>query len=177
MAGSADFDDDFDNAKAAGTGGTLKKEDLPDGDYEMDIDEVTVKSVKGAPLLVLTLQIVGDSVHAGGTLSHEYWYKSADGSTNEKTMAQLRKDLTTMGFGAEGWGKEGRRFSEEMPKCELVMPGMRLACRKKTNPSGNKTYHNLYLNKRLDDGKPYPIDAATLAELAAAKAVPADPFS
>ena len=176
MSSFTAFDDDFENSKPQGNGGTVKKEDLPDGEYECDIAEVNEKTVRGAPLVVVTLQIVDGQSHAGSTFTHEYWFRKADGSVNDITMNQLQKDLTSMGLEADQWKSQGRRFSTEMPKCILVMKGMRLAVKKKTNPSGGKVYHNVYLNKRLLDGKPNPISATELTRLAAESA-PADPFS
>ena len=169
------YDDDFETAPVGG--GASTKDKIPDGEYVAVVESVTDKELGNQTIVSLKLKILTDGPAAGSTFDHDYWLSDKQGKTNEITMSQLKADLTALGFQADQWKQQGRKFGTELPRVLLVLPGVRVQMKKSTKEKDKKTYHNVYLNKRgAEDGKPPTFDAATLAELAEA-AKPADPFA
>lgn len=150
--GMESFDDEVEVVKAGGK--TLK--DLPDGDYEFVIDKVEQSDTKAGTLLRLKMVVLTEGPASGKEVDHVYFMTSLDKNTqklalNEVAMSMLKKDLATLGFDEPEWKKAaGRPFSNELKKAQFAMKDMKFKGKKSTN--GN--YANLYVNERLEDGKP-----------------------
>lgn len=179
MAGFADLDDDV----AAATGESFSKEQLPDGEYTVEVEKGESKEVKKAVIVTLYLKLLdGGPKLQGRIFQHQYWLVSMDGSKSESQINQLKKDLNTIGFNLDAYHEAGQKFSMVVGKTMLAVNGMKLAVKKSSKVAdplpgkAPRTFHNVYVNKRLpEDGKPTKVSLAELEELAKA-AAPADPF-
>lgn len=155
------FDDEVEVVKPGGKG-SLK--DLPDGDYEFVIDKAEQSDTKGGTLLRLKLSVLTEGPASGKEVDHVYFMTTIDKQTqkpalNEIGMSVLKKDLATLGFDEPNWKKAtGRPFSKELVKAQHAMKDMKFKGKKTTN--GN--YANLFVNERLDDGKPKQIGSDEL---------------
>lgn len=142
-----DFDDDF----VPGTG-KASVENLSDGEYDFQIESGAFKVIKDFAILELTVQVISGGKHAGDHFQHSLFV------SDKESASRVGKDLKTLGFDCDDWTKAGGRpFSKELPKVTRCIKGVRFKGVKKTNKNEEKkkTYHNLYINKRLDtDGLP-----------------------
>jgi hypothetical protein len=154
----ADLDDDFTKAKEPQRkqGGGL--EALPDGEYEFHIDGGEVKETKAGPMVKLDLVVLAPGApHDGAKCEHTYFLTKNNGTEkNENQIAQLKKDLATLGFDVDNWTRENQRpFSKQLDLALGIIGGVQFKGKKKANSSGQKTFHNLYVNQRsATDGKP-----------------------
>lgn len=158
----ADLDDDFDNTKPAGNRADGLA-DLPDGEYEFTVVSGEQKETKAGPLIVFKLSVL-DGVHAGMEVEHNYFLMKKDGEShvrNENQIAQLKKDLITLGFDVENWTKANERpFSTQLKLAMEVIRGVGFKGKKKQNGK----FANLYLNERsASDGLPATFGAAELS--------------
>jgi hypothetical protein len=165
-----EFDDSFTTAQEKSR---FSAKDMVDGDYEFAIHALSFKSTKAGPLVSFEIEAL-DAKYGGKKFEHSYFLKMKDKETgqlvtNEGQLAQLRKDLETIGFDAKQWTPEnGRKFSVEINRAAKLIAGIRFKGKKKTNGE----YHNLYVNERLvADGRPAKFGQKELAE------ADVDPFS
>lgn len=146
------------------SGGFVNKlEAVPDGEYEVEVVNHESKDVKDGAVLSANL------ITTKGLEFPKEWFIIS----NDK-MAQFLGDLKKMGFDVDNWTVENNRpRSEEIDKALKCMKGMRFKVVKKSEVSkkDQKTYHNLYVNERLADGKPNPVPVEYLNE------VGGDPFA
>lgn len=151
--GLEDFDDKVETIKP---GGKVGLKDLPDGDYDFVIEKAEQSDTKAGTLLRMKLSVETEGMCQGKEVEHVYFMTTLDKSTqrpalNEVGMSILKKDLATLGFDEPEWKKAtGRPFSSELRKAIFAMSGMKFKGKKSTN--GN--YANLFVNERLEDGKP-----------------------
>jgi len=174
-----DLDDGFTTATATYGGGDLELKDLSDGEYEFEVKSMEVKETDAGPLVKWKLGMLTDGPHSGKTLERTYWLTAKDRNTgqrvrNERQIAELRKDLVTLGFDADLWTKENDRpFSREIGKVSACIVGVCFKAKKKqgAKKDDGSHYQNLYVNERvLTDGKPPKFGPTELAE------ANADPF-
>lgn len=153
------FDDTFTTATPSYGGSGLKLADIPDGDYEFAVKSCEIKDTAKGPLVSIKLEILTTGPHEGGMVDHVYFLTKDEQGVrvkNDNQIAQLRKDLVTLGFDADNWKKENSRpLSVELARAAIAMPGICFHAKKTQNPSGGKIYHNLKINSRsADDGLP-----------------------
>lgn len=156
MATTSAFDYDWmkneiDGDFSPSTGGG-KLDDLPDGEYEFTIDAAKIKPKTNMLILEMDLLVTSEGKHKGQKIQHSLFIKDKD------SAARVGKDLKTLGLDCEEWTKANDRpFSGEIMKVPKVLRGLGFRAKKVANrPEGkDKTYHNLYINKRVPtDGKP-----------------------
>lgn len=148
---------------------TGKLDGITDGDYDFEINEAAhkIKTEKGMLILEINMEILTPGKHQGAKVQHAMFITDRDSAN------RVGKDLTTLGFDCEEWTKANSRpFSQEILKVAKVLKGLRFKGKKATNKSDGKVYHNLYVNKRLEnDGKPARLGPEQLDA-----ADPDDPF-
>lgn len=151
-------------APATNSGNRLGANDLPDGDYEFEIKKVYLKTSKKqqTPIISMELQVLSGPAFVGNVIERPSFI------TSQEAFGFVLADCLKLGFDADQWKKAtGRPASQEIEKAAKLMEGLRFAGQKKTNG----TYHNVYIDKRLNtDGKPAKFTAADL------DAAPKDPF-
>ncbi len=144
--------DEFGDNLSPQTGAKFPKlENLADGDYDFTILTANQKETKnGHDLIELecrceeTNQIVPKTYFVSGDRAQEQ-------------IDRFSGDCGTLGFPVGTWGK-AVKLSVAIPQCLKQLAGKRFAGTKKTNRSGEKEYHNLYINAALPDA---PIEAGT----------------
>jgi hypothetical protein len=153
------FDDDFNPKNDGGA------EILADGDYDMEVAECGTKKTSNFFIIEAKFTVIEGPTPPGTTIKHA-WFISDRDSAN-----RFGKDMITLGLDADEWTTANERpFSKEVEKAVLLLPGLRFRAKKKANESKDgkgqsKTYHNLYLNKRLEtDGRPARFGAEDLNE-------------
>lgn len=150
-------------------------ENMEDGDYCFQIERASAREVKSGSekKMILGLKLkplsklekegeewvsASDEGAVFPEIKHDIWVGS------QEEFDRLLGTLQTLGFDSANWkSANGRPFSQEFPKCCRHLRGMWFVGHKKTNESGGKTYHNLYINERLiSDGKPEQYGAEEL---------------
>ncbi|HEY1189943.1 MAG TPA: hypothetical protein VGE74_20000 [Gemmata sp.] len=162
----ADLDEDFEKAKDPGTREN-GLENLPDGEYVFEITHGEQKDTKSGPLVSFKLTVVSDGPFASKEVEHNYFLmKKVKGGTgyekNDAQIAQLKKDLETLGFDVPNWTKANERpFSAQLKLAMGVIVGVQFKGKKKKS----NEFHNLYLNERSKtDGRPEKFGPTELAE-------------
>lgn len=159
-----DVDDNFKPGEMAG-----KMESLTDGEYDFEVNEAKfkVKAEKGMAIIEMELEVLTAGKHQGTKVQHSLFL------TDKDSANRIGKDLKTLGFDCDDWTKANSRpFSKEIQKVHKVLKGLRFKGKKQKNDNNGKTYHNLYINKRLEgDGKPQRLGPEQLDA-----ADPDDPF-
>jgi hypothetical protein len=160
------FDDDFVPTPSAAD--MSRAEDLVDGAYEFEITGAQLKVVKNNNILEMHLLVLTPGPHEGATVQHSLFMN------NIESANRVGRDLAVLGFDTDQWKKpNGRPFSVEIAKAVKLMKGLRWQGTKRTNKSGDKVYHNIYLDGRVaTDGHPERFGPAELD----AAADPDDPF-
>jgi hypothetical protein len=160
------YDDDFVPAPPAAA--MSKVEGLADGEYLLEIAEAKCKTPKGNNILELHLEVLSPGPHEGMSIQHSLFINNAEAAN------RVGRDLLTLGFDTDQWKvANGRPFSVEFEKAVKLLKGLRFKGTKKTNESGGKTYHNLYIDERVrTDGQPERFGPEQLN----AAADPDDPF-
>lgn len=148
--------DDFDPTQLV-----KKLDDLLDGEYNCAIEKAKLKHLvtKEMMVLELSLEILTPGRDQGSRVQHSVFVKR-----DPESQGRFAELLAILGFDVKEWKKDnGRPFSEEVIKIPVVLEGMRFHAKKSTSTSNNKTYHNLFINKRdASDGKPSIIGPAEL---------------
>jgi len=168
-----DLDDKADDVPAGAGYGGKELKNLPDGDYQFEINTASFAPTKKDGHLIFKMEVeVIDGAMSGNVAEIPHFLTNKDG-INEVAIGILKKDLKTLGFDADEWKKSANRpLSGELTKAIPLLFGMRFKGKKVTNKNG---YANLYVNERLaTDGKPATFG---LAELNAAAKANAEPFS
>lgn len=160
------YDDDFEGASSR-----RKKSEVPDDDYECQIELVELRDTKAGDVLSFKMIVLkkgnGDDTEYAGKKVEKAIFLNPTGEDAEenrkKRVEDMKRDFATLGFDVDNWTKaNGRPFGK---MCEIacrMATNMKVKVRLKTN----NDYQNCYLNKRLEDGKPPKVGAA---EMAAAK--------
>ena len=149
---------------------------LKDGEHQLEIVKASSRDYQnkttGDKGFILKMKLV----KLDNTPPAEVSFSFDTFCTDEDSYSRLLRLLITLGFDADVWKKSaGRPFSQEFPKALRAMPGMRFKAKKATNESKGKTYHNLYPDARLPDGKPDKFGPAEL-NAAADEFDPDNPF-
>ena len=129
---------------------------LPDGKYVLAFKEAELKEKNGGIVILSRSATVIGGEKDGHEVSWDTWLVGKDGVDKDK-IAQVRKELETLGFDVENWTRDNNRpFTSELKKALVAMVGMRFEGNKKSNKNANgKVYHNLYIDARdKSDGKP-----------------------
>jgi hypothetical protein len=133
---------------------------LPDGaNYDLEIQSATMTVTKdGTNLFKMVLKVIGGKFD-GTVLEKPSFIKT------KENINFLGKEMLTLGFDSDQWTLEnGRPFSQEFPKAMRLLAGVRFSGQRKDSPgSKGRSFHNLYINKRLEDGKPAKFTAADIA--------------
>ncbi len=164
--GFSDFDDDFGKAPVKPKYASEATKQLADGDHECQVTLGVMKDdEKFGPRVTILMTVLGGA-NSGWSIEKSYFLmkKDEDDPTarvkDEKKLAELKTDLTTMGFDVANWtGANKRPFTKELTIACTVMKGVKLKVRKKQNGE----HANLYLNKRLDDDRPKTFGPAEMA--------------
>lgn len=128
-----------------------KVENLTDGEYEFEVRKCEFKNIakKSMAIVSMDIEVISAGKHMGQVVQHGLYIKDADGA------ARVGKELAILGFDCSEWTRaNGRPFSGEIKKVPKVLKGLRFKAKKTTNSSDDKEFYNLYINKRLPDGKP-----------------------
>lgn len=139
---------------------------LPDGDYEVQITTGLLKDGEYGPIVTILMTVLGDGPQRGWQVEKTYFLtKKGEGDSgrimDERKIGELKSDLSTMGFDVANWtAANNRPFSVQLDIAASVMKGMKLKVRKKQNDE----YANIYVNKRLEDGKPAKLTAADMVK-------------
>lgn len=142
---------------------------LPDGDYEVEIVSAGPKyHEKSGDMFEFKLVVVGHEKYDGRKVDRTIFFDKKNGTDEEKEeykakkLQELKVDLKTLGFDVENWKKStGRPFSQQLEAACTLMVG----CKVKIRTKQNGEFANVYINKRLEDGKPAKFGAAEMAEL------------
>lgn len=176
MSGFSAFDDEFEGQsskrKSAAT--------VPDGDYTVEIKLAELRETKAGDVFSFKMVVLDDGPLSGKQIERALFLTPKGESEDEraenrkKKVGELKVDLATIGFDVDNWTKANNRpFGSQ---CELacrLMKGCKVQVRAKTN----NNYQNVYINKRLEDGKPTKFGAAEMAAVQTDENVPftADP--
>lgn len=147
-----DLDSGFAKTKGTGVGGGLAK--LPDGEYTFEIDSAELARPNDKTAIFRRKLIVLGGEYDGTDVPGDIFLKH-NGDAKEMGLDQLKKELRLLGFDVDDWRPPDRSLGKELPKACAAMKGIRFVGKKKTNESNGKTYHNLYVENRVEgDGKP-----------------------
>jgi hypothetical protein len=140
----------FDDAFAPAPANANRAEDITDGTYLFEILAARFKRPKDNNVLELTLVVLSPGPHEGASVQHSLFIN------NQESAARVGRDLATLGFDTDQWKPaNGRPFSAEFDKALKLLPGLRWKGTKKTSKSGEKVYHNIFIDERADgDGRP-----------------------
>lgn len=157
MTGFENFDRQFETATTTSRKQSASK--LADGEYEVQVTAGEMKDDEHGPRVAIYMTVLAPT-HVGVKVDKTYWLtkKGKDGTREPDPMRfdELKSDLATMGFDVANWTAANKRpFSAQLALACHVMTDIKLKVKKKLKDD----YHNLYLNKRLDDGKPQAFTA------------------
>lgn len=144
-------------------GGRTPTSDLPDADYEFEVKSAVIKisKEKKTPILSMDLIVLTPGEFEGAVIERPSFM------VNQESFNMALADFLTLGFDSNQWTKaNGRPASQELEKAIHLIPGLRISGTKKKNG----TFHNIYINKRLDDGRPLKFSSNDLNN------APTDPF-
>lgn len=153
------YDAEFDPSKPEGFGQRIGPEVLRDGAFELKIvdaqtDLITVDNAQ-APVLRVDLVVLPGSPQEGTAFQKVYWL------TGSIEVNILGADLVTLGIDADRWPSQGRRFSDGIMEAAPQLVGRCFKATKKAKAGKNgKTFHNLYVNERIN-GPAAPMPSAT----------------
>lgn len=154
----------FDEGAAPTAGGTKKPaSELPDANYDFEVKTAKIKvtAKQKTPILTMDLCVMSPGPLEGAEVERPSFI------TSQESFNVVLSDLGRLGFDTPLWTlANGRPASDEIDKAVKLLPGLRFHGAKKTNG----TYHNIYINERMDDGKPATFGPDEL------NAVPRDPF-
>lgn len=146
--------DEFDTGFAPAEGSRPNElASLPDGTYDFEIadSELIRTKDKGVRIWKMSVRVLTPGSYQGLTVERAAFPK------DKESVAYIGKDCLTLGFDSDMWNpKNERKFSVEFPKAIAIMKGLRFEGKKvsNTSTSNGKLYHNLWINKRIEDGKP-----------------------
>ncbi len=139
--------------------------DSTDAPYQWFIEKAEAKDAGERTIVTLELMVIGGK-HDGHKGRRDSFIKSMD------DLNRFAGDtLEPLGFDPKAWVKEGvapeseaggKYFQDCMMRAIACMQGLKFEGKKKANKSGEKTYQNVYIDKRLDDGKPLKITPAEM---------------
>lgn len=150
-AGSSSFDDldSFGAGYQPQAGFRPGADTLADGDYDCEIVDAALDFIKGDRVLRLGLR-----TSIGRVVEYLYWLN------RQEAVNRLGADLCVLGFDADRWGSANNRpLSVELPKAVAKLKGVRFRATKSSRQGSGlnaaRTFHDLYINCRLD-GRPMP---------------------
>jgi hypothetical protein len=115
---------------------------IPDGEHECTVLTAAITETKNAGKRIIRMEVRFDAL--GKTADKVYFID------NPENVNRFGGDMATLGFAAASWGKEVP-LSKAIPETVAALRGKRFKATKRANKSGDKVYHNLYLNAALPD--------------------------
>ena len=155
------FDDD------AMPKGRADASDLPDGDYEFEIEKAIVKTSKEKKKVILSMDLLVVKGHKEGSSVEKPYFLSSQDAVNI-----CLDEFVRLGFDCENWKKaNGRPMSQELEKATYWLTDVAKAAKAEGKPAirfraskkKNGEYHNINIKERLADGHPAKIGEAELA--------------
>ncbi len=170
----SDFDDTFETAQAKPQYASDQSKAVLDGKYNCEIKGGIPKETTSGKVFTFLTTIISDGPYKGYSLERTIFMFKKNGTDEEKAayiekrVAELKADLSKLGFDVPNWTKaNGRPFGVQLDIACEMMKGLVVQMTKKTNDMAN-----VYIDKRLPDldGKPAKFGAEEMKAGATAAA-------
>jgi hypothetical protein len=148
------FEDDFEGQPSKRPS---NKATVPDGDYTVEVQSAELRDTKAGEVFSVKMTILDDGPLFSKQIEKAIFLVGKGETEQEKAenrkrrVGDMKADLATIGFDVDNWTRaNGRPFGAQVGTACVLMIGCKLKVRAKTS----NDYQNIYINKRLEDGKP-----------------------